>query len=120
MLKILQRASAFAVIGGMVAMVGLGSVGLGFGCNPARFPTCAKNEDCADKGDLKYCDNVRCVQCRYDADCGDNSFCERKVGECKSLGGSNAPASASAAPSETPPVEPPPDSSGDPSTEPPP
>lgn len=116
MLKILQRASAFTLIGGMVAVVGLG-----FGCNPARFPSCAKNEDCADKGDLKYCDNVRCVQCRYDADCGDNSFCERKVGECKSLGGSKgAPASSSAAPSETPPGETPPDSSADPSAQPPP
>lgn len=115
MLKILQRASAYAVIGGVVSIMGLGSVGLGAGCNPARFPSCAKNEDCADKGDLKYCDNVRCVQCRYDADCGDNSFCERKIGECKSLGGAKgAPASASsAAPSaapesSAPPEEPPP------------
>lgn len=56
-----------------------------FGCTSARFPYCEKDDDCKDKGNAKLCYDLRCVQCRYDADCGDGRFCERKVGVCHEI-----------------------------------
>ncbi|MBK6516948.1 MAG: hypothetical protein IPM79_22005 [Polyangiaceae bacterium] len=74
------------------------------GCSStARFPVCQTDDDCKDKGDSKLCYDLRCVQCRYDADCGEGRFCERKVAECKSLDG---PRAGSAAPSASASAEP--------------
>lgn len=75
-----------------------------FGCANARFPVCENDEQCADKGDAKYCYNLRCVQCRYDDDCADG-YCERKVAECKSLDGPRA-GTATAEPTAQPAPEP--------------
>lgn len=73
------------------------------GCSSARFPVCQTDDDCKDKGDAKLCYDLRCVQCRYDADCGEGRYCERKVAECKTLDG---PRAGSAAPSASASVEP--------------
>jgi len=74
-----------------------------FGCSStARFPICQEDADCADQATTKLCFDHRCVQCRGDNECPDG-FCERKVGECRTLKTPGADGAASAAPvSESP------------------
>jgi hypothetical protein len=60
------------------------------GCSStARFPICQEDADCAEQATAKLCYDHRCVQCRGDSECPDG-FCERKVGECRSLGNPGA------------------------------
>ncbi len=67
-----------------------------FGCSStARFPICQEDTDCAEQATAKLCYDHRCVQCRGDSECPDG-YCERKVGECRSLGNPGAEPSASA------------------------
>ncbi|NUP11144.1 MAG: hypothetical protein HOW73_34295 [Polyangiaceae bacterium] len=70
--------------------LGSSLIGAMVGCSPARFPVCDTDEDCKDKGDAKLCYDLRCVQCRYDDDCGEGRYCERKTAECKALDGPRA------------------------------
>ena len=61
-----------------------------FGCSStARFPICQEDADCAEQAKAKLCFDHRCVQCRGDSECPDG-FCERKVGECRTLGNPGA------------------------------
>ncbi|MBW2529431.1 MAG: hypothetical protein JRI23_34965 [Deltaproteobacteria bacterium] len=57
-------------------------------CRTSRFPTCETDEQCAQKegGTVKpYCVNVRCVQCRNDADCKGGEICNLRTKECNKL-----------------------------------
>lgn len=86
-----------------LAALSVFALGLGtFGCHSARFPVCESDTDCAKEKKAKLCYDLRCVECRYDGDCGDG-YCERKTGTCERLDGaaptdssSDAPASSSA------------------------
>ncbi len=82
-----------------------------FGCSStARFPICQEDADCTEQAKAKLCYDHRCVQCRGDSECPDG-YCERKVGECRSLTNPGAePATGS-----TPSSEPAPDASAAPS-----
>lgn len=85
-------------------LFGLGVVqASSFGCTSARFPYCEKDDDCKDKGNAKLCYDLRCVQCRYDADCGDGRFCERKVGVCHEIDATRERTSETASPSASAP-----------------
>jgi hypothetical protein len=46
------------------------------GCPPGRFASCQTDDDChpPDGGKL-VCDNLRCVECHYDADCSEGKIC---------------------------------------------
>jgi Cys-rich repeat protein len=53
------------------------------GCaNDTRFPICKSDAECAareeNQGKL-LCDNLRCVQCRYDDDCPAGSYCDKTL-----------------------------------------
>lgn len=57
------------------------------GCGEGRFPVCHTNADCQerDAGKLgNVCVNLRCVACRYDADCAAGSICSAN-GTCDIL-----------------------------------
>ncbi len=62
----------------------------------SRFPVCKTNEDCKSKASADpsgksaknlVCFDLRCVECRYDADCGDGMTCSRNKSQCEPLGG---------------------------------
>lgn len=58
------------------------------GCGEGRFPVCHTNADCQerDAGKLgNVCVNLRCVACRYDADCAPGSICSNN-GTCDVIG----------------------------------
>jgi hypothetical protein len=57
------------------------------GCGEGRFPVCHTNADCQerDAGKLgNVCVSLRCVACRYDADCAPGSICSAN-GTCDAL-----------------------------------
>lgn len=57
------------------------------GCSEGRFPVCHSNADCQerDAGKLgNVCVSLRCVACRYDADCAPGSICSAN-GTCDAL-----------------------------------
>ncbi len=77
-----------SVVGILIALSALA-----IGCE-SRFPVCKTDDDCkktAASSDASakalVCYDLRCVECRYDSDCGDGSACDRKSGTCKSIGG---------------------------------
>ena len=46
----------------------------------ARLPICKSDGECAqreDNGGKVLCDNLRCVQCRYDPDCPAGGYCDK-------------------------------------------
>ena len=55
--------------------------------NDTRFPVCKSDAECAareeNQGKL-ICDNLRCVQCRYDNDCPAGSYCDKTL-SCQSI-----------------------------------
>lgn len=65
---------------------------LSAGCE-SRFPVCKTDDDCKAKASADpsskalVCYDLRCVECRYDSDCGDGKTCARNKGQCESLGG---------------------------------
>ena len=60
-----------------------------------RFGSCESHDDCLSKDEqeagvedgtkLRYCVNVRCVECRTDKDCEAGSACNRKTLMCESV-----------------------------------
>jgi hypothetical protein len=45
-----------------------------------RFPICKSDAECAareENGGKLLCDNLRCVQCRYDTDCPPGGYCDK-------------------------------------------
>lgn len=70
------------------ALLGL----LATGCE-SRFPVCKTDDDCKAKASADpsakalVCYDLRCVECRYDSDCGEGKTCARNKGQCESLGG---------------------------------
>jgi hypothetical protein len=67
----------------------LGLVLWGSACaNDTRFPICKTDAECAAREDNKgnvLCENLRCVQCRYDNDCPGGSYCENKTQACREI-----------------------------------
>jgi Cys-rich repeat protein len=50
--------------------------------NDTRFPICKSDAECAareENGGKLLCDNLRCVQCRYDTDCPAGSYCDKTL-----------------------------------------
>ncbi len=50
--------------------------------NDTRFPVCKTDAECAarEENDGRLlCDNLRCVQCRYDTDCPGGSYCDKTL-----------------------------------------
>lgn len=77
-----------SVVGTLIALSALA-----IGCE-SRFPVCKTDDDCkktASSADPNpkpsVCYDLRCVECRYDSDCGDGTACDRKTGLCQSIGG---------------------------------
>lgn len=58
------------------------------GCaNDTRFPICKSDAECAAREENEgrlLCDNLRCVQCRYDNDCPGGSYCDKTL-SCQSI-----------------------------------
>ena len=55
--------------------------------NDTRFPICKSDAECAareEAGKNILCENLRCVQCRYDNDCPGGSYCD-KTHACKEI-----------------------------------
>ena len=64
-----------------------GSVSLLGGCVEGRYPVCHSDGDCQmrDAGkQSQLCVNLRCVECRHDADCAVGSICT-STGTCDAL-----------------------------------
>jgi hypothetical protein len=59
---------------------------LSMGCQPGRYASCQSDADCTGRGDAGklVCYNLRCVECHYDADCGDGRVCG-SANTCDSL-----------------------------------
>lgn len=52
-----------------------------------RFPICKSDAECVareEDGGKVLCDNLRCVQCRYDTDCPAGGYCD-KTKACQSI-----------------------------------
>lgn len=48
--------------------------------NDTRFPVCKSDAECAARDEPAgklLCENLRCVQCRYDDDCPAGSYCDK-------------------------------------------
>ena len=59
---------------GALAMIAIAALG----CDISRFPVCKSNEECAARdggAGEPVCYNLKCVECRYDADCAVGSIC---------------------------------------------
>jgi len=55
--------------------------------NDTRFAICKSDAECAareENGGKLLCDNLRCVQCRYDNDCPGGSYCDKTLA-CQGL-----------------------------------
>lgn len=55
--------------------------------NDTRFPVCKSDAECAareENGGKLLCENLRCVQCRYDNDCPGGSYCD-KTRSCQEI-----------------------------------
>jgi hypothetical protein len=55
--------------------------------NDTRFPICKSDAECAareESGKNVLCENLRCVQCRYDNDCPGGSYCD-KTRACREI-----------------------------------
>lgn len=62
---------------------------LGVGGCLKRFNSCDTNVECTERTqegnvDKPYCENLRCVECRSDADCK-KGFCNLKTNECQTV-----------------------------------
>ncbi len=63
-------------------------------CTDGRFPVCKSDADCQvnDAGPGgKLCFNLKCVECRYDSDCGSGKACNRSLNACESILGAPPP-----------------------------
>ena len=75
---------------------------LATGCPPSRYASFQKDEDCGDRGadaGKLVCNNLRCVECHYDADCSDGKHCNANH-VCESLD-QRVPEAADAEPPKT-------------------
>lgn len=55
--------------------------------NDTRFPICKSDAECAAREENQgnvLCENLRCVQCRYDNDCPGGSYCD-KTRSCREI-----------------------------------
>lgn len=67
-------------------------------CSDGRFPVCKTDADCQtdDAGTgAKLCFNLKCVECRYDNDCGAGKACNRSLNTCESILGTPPPEDSS-------------------------
>jgi hypothetical protein len=84
----MNRGFFFAgLLGALATSLATASLSAGLaGCSEGRFPVCHTNADCEqrDAGTGNVCFSLRCVQCRYDADCAPGSVCGG-TGTCSTL-----------------------------------